>query len=580
MIITTRLMIRDLEDSTGEPLAGCEKHVLDSLDLNDAVRFMRLQGVAKGTSAEIGAICRSYGCHPLSLRLLSGLIVRDKRAPRDIATALHHDVHRDLKARQHHVLETAYDALPESLRILLSRLAAFRSAVSYEALEVLSEFASEAEFNLGLDELTARGLVMYDEERNRWDLHPIVRSYAYGRLTDPRGTHTRLRDYFAGVPTPDDAQIHSLDDLAPVIELFHHSVQAGFFAPASRLFESRLRNVLYFRLGAYSECAELCREFLSNSRNELTPESPDVLRLQNRLAVSLHKMGLVRQALDILKQVNQSARVTGRATNLFHRTYINIAQIERDLGELRRAHDDFAVSISAAREAGDNLEVGRALQELALTEIYSGSYEAAASHLKQAHQVQSRAEHNRTATYLALMHLQTGSLQDAQTALAQAQTLAQGYARNQVWVDWLQGRLALAQNRLPDGEKLLGVALASCRRLNLAELEPEVLADYAYLQLTRAQMSSDHSVTQALLHESFGYLEEALAIAERCEYRLRQADIHNPMAQWNLVAGDFAAARSQAQEAAERAWCDGPTNCYQAALARANTLMSRAPSQE
>ena len=91
---------------------------------------MRAQGVTKGTSAEIAAVCAAYGYHPLSLRLLSGLIARDARMPGDIAAAPRHDVHDDLVQRQHHVLEQSYNALPKKERTLLSRIAAFRSPMS------------------------------------------------------------------------------------------------------------------------------------------------------------------------------------------------------------------------------------------------------------------------------------------------------------------------------------------------------------------------------------------------------------------------------------------------------------------
>lgn len=51
-----------------------------------------------------------------------------------------------------------------------------------------------------LQDLIERGLVQ--RAGDRFDLHPIVRRYAYERLGDAarRATHRRLRDYFAAVP--------------------------------------------------------------------------------------------------------------------------------------------------------------------------------------------------------------------------------------------------------------------------------------------------------------------------------------------------------------------------------------------
>ncbi len=53
--------------------------------------------------------------------------------------------------------------------------------------------------------LEHRGLLHWDKTANKYDLHPIVRRYAYERLTAPDRTaaHTRLHDYFAAMPEPE-----------------------------------------------------------------------------------------------------------------------------------------------------------------------------------------------------------------------------------------------------------------------------------------------------------------------------------------------------------------------------------------
>ena len=104
----------------------------------DAVAFFRGQGI-RGARAEIEAACAPYGYHPLSLRLLAGLIANDLRQPGDIAAARRLDVSGDLIQRQHHVLEQAYDSLTADRRRLLSRIACFRGPVGYEALAALAD---------------------------------------------------------------------------------------------------------------------------------------------------------------------------------------------------------------------------------------------------------------------------------------------------------------------------------------------------------------------------------------------------------------------------------------------------------
>jgi hypothetical protein len=96
----------------------------------------------------------------------------------------------------------------------------------------------------------------------------------------------------------------------------------------------------------------------------------------------------------------------------------------------------------------------------------------------------------------------------------------------------------------------------------LVELEPDILLAWARWHHT------DGDGEQAL-----GYAQEALSIADRSEYRLKQADIHSFLARWALDEGDAAKAREHAEMARDRAWCDGPPNCYKPALEEAEGLL-------
>ena len=138
VLMTTRLRPRIVEGHGEELLLGCCERELTQMAPADAVAFFRGQGI-RGGRAEIEAACAPYGYHPLSLRLLAGLIVRDLRQPGDIAAARRLDVSGDLIQRQHHVLEQAYESLPPDRRRLLSRIACFRGPVAHEALAALAD---------------------------------------------------------------------------------------------------------------------------------------------------------------------------------------------------------------------------------------------------------------------------------------------------------------------------------------------------------------------------------------------------------------------------------------------------------
>lgn len=78
--------------------------------------------------------------------------------------------------------------------------------------------------------------------------------------------------------------------------------------------------------------------------------------------------------------------------------------------------------------------------------------------------------------------------------------------------------------------------------------------------------------------EASRFAQEALEIADRCEYRLKQAEIHNFLAGWYLDAGTAAQGREHADMARERAWCDGPPHGYQPALDVAERLLAEIAS--
>jgi hypothetical protein len=181
----------------------------------------------------------------------------------------------------------------------------------------------------------------------------------------------------------------------------------------------------------------------------------------------------------------------------------------------------------------------------------------------------------------ALRGLLRGDPRDAVEAARMAFALADATAkarmpdsRDFVQVRWLLGAsfVALAETEtgetaarlLVDAEAQLGRALERCRRIDLVELEPDILLSQARWHRARGD------ATEARRHA-----EEALSIADRCEYRLAQADAHNLLARLALESGDGERALEHAESGRDRAWCDGPPHCYKAALDQAEALLER-----
>jgi tetratricopeptide (TPR) repeat protein len=582
VLITSRLFPRELDGA-----AGCRREELIGLAPEDAVAFFRAQGVKKGTRAEIEAACASYGYLPLALRLLAGVIVHDKRMPGDIRVAGRHPVLAELKGKeQHHILEVAYNALDEQKQGLLSGIAAFRSPMTYDALSILNEYGSETEFDAALQELIDRGLLF--RAGDRYDLHPIVRQYAYGRLGDKKGVHSRLRDYFAAVPALEKDKVRSLEDLAPVIELYHHTVGAGRFDEACSLLRDRLvPDPLHFRFGAYQAMIQLKRALFPDGE-DLPPrlkKKSDQGWTLNALANSYSFSGQPRNAVRAFEGAVGLAGKLGNKKNVA----IGLGNLALDqvrLGELAAAEASLRRSVELSREVGDefgeavgHLEVGRLLAYRGASHEAAQELDAALASFEKLTQPQSQCI---VWAYRALRALLMGDAEAARAAARQARELADEVARTVhpferdiIRAEWLLGAalVALASGNkerqdeaLAEAERHLTEALNRCRRINMVDYEPDILLAWARWHRARG------NAPQAQEHA-----EEALAIADRCEYRLAQADAHNLLARLALEAGDQPAARQHAQIAKERAECDGPPHCYQPALDEAERLLKAAP---
>ena len=251
VLLTSRLFPNELIN-----LAGCRHERLENLAPDDVVSFFEAAGV-KGTRAEIAHEVAPYGGHPLSVSLLARAILKDRRMRGDITAAGRHTVLDKLKGKHgHDILAVAYDEMSDERRELLSRIAAFRSPMDYEAIETVATLKG-SKLDAALDEIEACGLLLRDPGSERYDLHPIVRQYAYDRLADKDkvGVHGRLREYFEARPAPE--RVETLADLAPTIELYWHTVGASGFDAAFELFCDRLAQPLYYRFGAYERIIEL-----------------------------------------------------------------------------------------------------------------------------------------------------------------------------------------------------------------------------------------------------------------------------------------------------------------------------------
>ncbi|HLF25256.1 MAG TPA: hypothetical protein VJG32_02875 [Anaerolineae bacterium] len=613
VLITTRLRPRILEVH-GSLLQGCLEKELLQMQPADAVAFFRALGV-RGARAEIEAACLPYGYHPLSLRLLAGLIVNDLQLPGDIAVANRLDVSGDLVQRQHHVLEQAYVSLTPARQSLLGRIACFRGAVSYEALHALANDSPSPvsrERGLGgegldhdLHDLLARGLLHRDEKTNRFDLHPIVRRYAYDHLTAPdrSAAHAQLRDYFAAAPTP--GKVQTLDDLLPVIELYHHTVRAGQYDEARTVMRNRLIPVpLYFQFGAYQLCIELLRALFPDGEDRpprLKDEAWQAWTL-NELANSYSLSGQPRRAVPLFEWVNDIYENQTKNKQHLAIGLGNVAGMAQlHIGALKTAEANLRRRIDLCREIEDEFREAIGHQELGRLLAYRGVWEESAGELATAISMFEKRKNVQmqgvTWAYRALRALLIARrspspvLQERERGLGgegiiaarRALELAEGgdpniggavLPRDLVRAHWLLGAAHRLNGELAEAERHLSEALTRCRNINLVDHEADILLDLARLRAEQNLTLPSPRRRGVGGEEALRLAGEALLITERSGYPLQGADVHLFLAQMALKAGDKAAALRHATEARRLATCDGsPDYTYKVAYDDAGELL-------
>ena len=571
-LITTRLNPKELHD-----LAGCRKEELERLEPDDAVEFMRRQGI-KGPRTAIIHACEPYNFHPLCLRLLSGTIREDPQKPGDIAVADNWHPPAKLERREHHILQISYDTMAKYRRDLLSRIAAMRGPVDYATTKVLSTYKNEEELKESLRELVTRGFLFRQNDTVRYDLHPIVRQYAYERLGDKTAAHKTLKDYFATIPKP--TKIQTLDDLQSTIELFHHTIRSGGFEDALKIYLDRLTNPLYFQFGAYDVQISLIQAFFPNGEDKspcLNDESKQAWLL-NELAVAYGKIGHNRKAVTLIERGNAIRDKHGDKHNLAVGLG-NLANAQFLLGDLKQAESNIHRCINICTEIKDPWEtVGR--YELGHLLAYTGQYEQADKELHKAITMWAAQENEQGQCvgwyYQALKAILMGKPETALHALDKARYFWELTSRHRMPIErelirilWLSGTAKRQIHDPAAAEVDLSEALSRCRKIHLVEFEDLILLELAKRHYQKAAGKNKHLIAQAK-----DLTLEALEIADRYEYRLQQADIHNFLAEMALAESDKETACKHAEIAKERAYCDGPPHAYQKALDAANRLLA------
>ncbi|MEU4426683.1 hypothetical protein AB0F81_39185 [Actinoplanes sp. NPDC024001] len=236
----------------------------------------------------------------------------------------------DLVQKRNHILSTALQALPQPGGQLLAALSLLPDAVDFRALQALNPHlpppvevverpydpeelwdwgdaseedraASRLEYQRSMrlwqeyqkrraewessvaaaveslsetvDDLERRGLLQYDRQARRWDLHPVVRATARNRLTgaDRDRFGQQIIDHFSQQSPAAYESVASIDELHDALIVIRTMIAIGRVDDAAELLND-LADILLHDLEAYPEIAALARPMFTADWSALVVE--------------------------------------------------------------------------------------------------------------------------------------------------------------------------------------------------------------------------------------------------------------------------------------------------------------------
>ncbi|HYV23766.1 MAG TPA: DUF4062 domain-containing protein [Pyrinomonadaceae bacterium] len=583
ILVSTRLYPAELQTNMAQPWRACAVSFLKGLSDDDALNLWREFGVT-GSRDQLLKIFNAFGNYPLLIRALAGEIAEYKPAPGDFDHWIKDNPKfnpgdLDLKNAKSHVLEYALRGLPEEHRKVLHTIAAFRMPATWDTLRAVlvgkdvalqTTAAKESKsktkrvkvhasrpcptdkaLDLILTELEDRGLVGWDKQSNRYDLHPIVRGVVWQSLDEKsqKGIYTDLRNYFDAVPRPASSRVESIEDLTPTIELYQALIGLERYQDAYVLFRDHLQAVTLYRLSANRQRAELLERLFPDGIENLPrlQTAGDQSFTLDALAGAYHFRGdpgragpLVRRSVEIDERENEAGNAGIGLANLTNTLRLSGGLREADSASRR------AILLSRQHHYGyPDYQRGR---NLALCGVRTESEIALRRSLKIWISDNDQQGEGLVNAYLAERLLLFGEPKRALTLAQRASALAE-VQRNEadfIRAARLHGAAALGLDDLETAAERLEHALTRARAVNRVEEELPSLVALAELHRRKQEFATAREL-----------LGQVWSPAEHGPYPLFHADAMNVLAQIERDEGNTKAAIEAATKAYTLAWCDG-----------------------
>jgi tetratricopeptide (TPR) repeat protein len=410
-----------------------------------------------------------------------------------------------------------------------------------------------ATFRAALRDLEDRGLLQWDRLANAYDLHPVIRAYAFERLEerDRTPTYNAIRDHFAGLP-PEN--VEAATDLAHVknsVEIMRALMGAGRFAEAMKFYREELSNCLLYSLGAYHTVVELLTPVshcLRQGTFRLADASDGRFSI-NSLAIALGSLGRFEEAIPLYHHLIRSDVAAGRWEDLSG-ALLSLAVWAFNRNQLASSAriGNLAGDVAAAAGAEDmltRLVLGRMI-EASLRGRFDeagsllASFRARLPALRPKHKP-GEAEYWIARMWFCQGRLTVEELLQAEQAAAEGRILSHQHQSAALRAEW------------------------ELTRGNPAKALDAIEGALSILRKT-GQPSQEYVGIRALALARLGHTTEA-------RDALAESDPLNAAEAW-LALGDREKARECVLEAYPRAWADGPPYARWHDLKRCRELLA------
>lgn len=213
-------------------------------------------------------------------------------------------------------------------------------------------------------DLERRGLLQYDARNKRYDLHPVVRAVAAGRINeqDKERHGQRVVDYFLSKAQDPYEQAETLEDLSAGLQVVRTLIKLGRYEEAAKAFRGDLSYALGFNLEAHSEILSLFKPFFANGWDLLPRDLEPTIAsyLMNDVAFVLDELGQSREALRAYgaSLLADLEREDWREVNIRLRN-ISINLADQNLLSKSRRFCEFALDLSTIENDQQSLFMSR-----------------------------------------------------------------------------------------------------------------------------------------------------------------------------------------------------------------------------